>query len=204
MRMYIVCIICAMTFIACINIWLGSPIFEYSPWFVILAVIVTTIFQIAIDGLIAFIFARVPDNKFSLKSKFFNISKKQQRFYEKLGIKKWKDYVVDLGKLNGFSKSKVQNPNSVEYIDKFLIESHRGVWAHRIGCVAGFLGIFLFPLEYAIVIGIPVAIVNLILSGLPILILKYNVPKLQAVKKRLIRLDEQQIECKNKYVETKI
>ena len=56
---------------------------------------------------------------------------------------------------------------------------------------------FLFPLKYALVIGIPVAVVNLILNILPTMILRYNVPKLTVVLKRL----ERQARLKNKQLE---
>ena len=187
MVLYICSIVGAMTLIAGFNIWLGTPVFGYSAWFVVLAVVSTTVFQIAIDGLFAFIVNKLPNKWFDEKNKHFVVSKRAVKFYEALKIRKWKDKVIELGGLGGFRKNKLREPDDPEYIKRFIIECNKGIVTHRIGYFVGFLGVFLFPLKYALVIGIPVAVVNLILNILPTMILRYNVPKLTVVLKRLER-----------------
>ena len=85
----------------------------------------------------------------------------------------------------------LKSPDDPEYIKQFIIECNKGVVTHRIGYFVGFLVVFLFPLKYAFVIGVPVAVVNLFLNILPTMVLRYNTPKLQVVLKRLKRKTEQ-------------
>lgn len=189
MVLYLSIVFVAMLLIAGINIICGTA----SLWFVVLMVVATTAFQFAIDGVFAFVIARLPNRFFGLGKKCFKVSNKTQRFYEKLQIKKWKDKVWELGKTNGFSKSKLDQPKNSAYIERFIIECNKGVVVHRVGYFVGFLGIFLFPLKYAFAIGVPIALVNLFLNALPTMILRYNVPKLTAVYERL-KLRESKVE----------
>ncbi len=187
MALYLTIIIVANIIIAGANILFGTATFGYSPLFVILATIGTTVFQFAIDGLFAIIINKLPNKWFAVDKKCFQVSKKTQRFYEKLKIKKWKDKVWELGGLGGFRKNKLSDPDNPEYLERFIIESNKGIVTHRIGYFVGFLGIFLIPLKYALVIGIPVALVNLFLNILSTMILKYNLPKLHTVYKWKLR-----------------
>lgn len=188
MILYLSIIFVAMAIIATFNIIFTSA----SVWFIILAVVVTTAFQFVIDGVFAIIINKMPNKWFAMDNKHYHVSKRAQEFYEKLKIRKWKDKVWELGGLGGFRKNKLATPNNAEYIERFIVESHKGILTHRIGYFVGFLGIFIFPLKYALVIGLPIAIVNLILNILPVMILRYNIPKLKLLHKRLKRNEEMQ------------
>lgn len=176
----------AMVLICSVDIIFMSPIMNVSPWFFIFAVTVSVIYQFAIDGLFAFIVNCMPGKWFE-NNKFFEVSKKEQRFYEKLGIRSWKDKVWELGGLGGFSKSKITDPNDPEFSRRFLVESYKGEVDHIIGMFVGFTVIFIFPLKFAWLVGVPVAIVNLVLNYMPIMILRYNTPKLKVLHKRALR-----------------
>ena len=186
MILYLCIILTAMTVIATLNIFFTAT----NPWYIISMVTITTIFQFLVDGIFAIIINKLPDKWFNMNNKLFHVSKKSQEFYEKLKIRKWKDKVWELGGLGGFRKNKLNQPNNPEYIEQFIIESNKGILTHRLGYFLGFLGIFIFPLKYALGIGIPVAIVNLILNTLPVMILRYNIPKLKLLHKRLKRTEQ--------------
>lgn len=192
MILYLIIITIAMVLVALGNIIWGTAFFGYSPGFVMFAVATTTIFQFVIDGIFAIIVNKLPDKWFDVNKKCFDVSKGWQRFYEKLQIRKWKSKVWELGALAGFRKDKLYQPKEPKYIERFIIESNKGIVTHRIGYVAGFLGVFLFPLKYALVIGVPIAIVNLILNILPTMILRYNIPKLKALYIRVKRTETEQ------------
>lgn len=179
-------IIGAMTLICSLDIIFASSAMGVSPWFFVMAVCVSTVYQVAVDGLFAFLVNKIPD-KWVRGKKFFNVSKKEQKFYEKLGVHTWKDKVWELGGLGGFSKSKLADPSSPEYIEKFLIESYKGEIDHIFGMILGFTVIFIFPLKFALIVGLPVAIINMILNFMPIMILRYNTPKLMILHKRAVR-----------------
>lgn len=166
-----------------------APIMDVSPWFFVVAVVASTVYQVAVDALFAIICNQIPA-KWVKDKKFFNVSKKEQHFYEKLGIKKWKDKVLELGSLGGFSKSKINDPNDPEYAERFLIESYKGEIDHILGMIFGFSVIFIFPLKYAWMVGVPVAIVNVFLNLLSTMILRYNTPKLKVLHKRALRNQE--------------
>ena len=179
-------IVISMVIVGSLDIIIAAPIMGVSPWFFVFAIVVSVAYQFAIDGLFAFIVSKLP-NKWFENKKFFNVSKKEQRFYEKLGIRSWKDKVWELGGLGGFSKSKIVDPKDPEYSKRFLIESYKGEIDHIIGMFVGFSVIFLFPLKFAFLVGVPVGIVNMVLNYMPVMILRYNTPKLEVLHKRALR-----------------
>lgn len=191
MILYLSVVGIAVVLICGFDIIVMAPIMNVSAWYFVLAVVVSTVYQVAIDGFFAFICERIPD-RWVKDKKFFNVSKREQRFYEKLGIKKWKDKVLELGSLGGFSKSKIDDPNSPEYAEKFLIESYKGEIDHILGMIMGFTVIFIFPLRFAWIVGVPVAIVNVFLNLLSTMILRYNTPKLKILHKRALRNKEKE------------
>jgi hypothetical protein len=173
------------------NIFLGTGVFGYSPMQVIGLVCFSVLCEIVIDLILAGVVEVFPKKWVSPDCKIFQVSKKERRFYEKLGLKKWKDRVLELGILSGFRKNKVRDANSPEYLYRFLVESNKGILIHILNIVLGFLVIFCIPLKYWLVISIPVAVVNAFLGLLPVLILRYNIPKLKVAHERAVRLQKQ-------------
>lgn len=179
-------VIPAVVLICCVDVIFVAPAMSVSPWFFVVMVVVSTIYQVFIDGIFAFLCNHIPA-KWLKNKRFFEVSKKEQKFYEKLGIRAWKDKVIELGGMGGFSKSKIDDPNSPEYIERFLIESYKGEIDHITGMIAGFSVIFILPLKYAWFIGVPVAIVNVFVNMMSTMILRYNTPKLKTLHKRAMR-----------------
>ena len=188
MVLYLSTILIAMVIIFVLNVVFGAGDFaNYEIWMAC-AITLSVVVEIAISGIFSTITERIPRKCYHLDKKFYQVSKREQRFYEKLGIKYWKDKVWELGALGGFRKNKVKDPNDVAYLDRFIIEIARGMIGHIINLFAGFLVIFILPLHYWWRIGLPVAIVGFLLNLLPTFILRYNLPKLQIVHKRAVRL----------------
>lgn len=167
-----------------VNIIINPYLFSLEIWYIIVAAVSSTVAAIAIDGLFAFIIRRLPEKWFSYKLPFFSVSKKECSFYQKLGIRKWKDKVLELGNFTNFHKDKVYSPNDNEYIERFLLESNYGEIIHLVGIVVGWAVIFIFPLKYALCFGVPVALVNSVLNYLPYCILRYNTPRLLLLHRR--------------------
>ena len=72
-----------------------NPMYD---WYVyVVAVVIFTISSILLDGLVALIIRKMNEKHFDYHKKIFNASSKRIRFYESLGIKKWKDKVLELG-----------------------------------------------------------------------------------------------------------
>ena len=136
----------------------------------------------AIDGLFAFIARRLPIKWFPPEAKLFMVSTRERKIYRKLKINVWKKYIPELGGFTGFHKDKMRDRNSSEYVGRFLTESHYGVLGHVLGAIFGF-AVMLLPFLRPISMGLPIAVVNFILSILPTMILRYNTPSLCKVYK---------------------
>ena len=200
MILYLSIVFGAVALIAGLNIGFGSFDFNHSALWVICAVVLSTIVEIAIQGIIATIVKHLPDKWFAHDKKLFKISKKERNFYEKLKIRAWKDKVWELGGLGGFRKNKIADKNDPEYLLKFVVESNKGIVDHVVGIFLGFLVIFILPLKYALVIGVPVAFVNVVLCTMPTMILRYNIPKLMVAyerARRTLALEKKQAEKKS-------
>ncbi len=152
-------------------------------------------------GIITLITRILPKKVFSPYRKRFRVNDKENKLYNKLKIKKWKDRIPELGKLSGFSKSEISEPNNPNYIFKFLTENCIAEALHFYSIVAGLLVFIFLPREYVFTIGLPIFFLNLILHLMPILVQRYLRPKFFKLYNRLLRQkDEQEIIDKNKNV----
>jgi len=144
---------------------------------------------IAIDGIVAWIVRRMPERWFSPEGRLYAVSKRERTLLRALGIDYWKRFVPELGCFTGFHKDRVAEPGSVTYLERFLLESNYGAVGHILGAILGFL-ILLLPFCQPLSKGIPIAIVNFVLSMLPTCILRYNTPSLRRLLKRARREEE--------------
>jgi len=181
MILYPAIIIFSIIIIATLTAIFGSSIYGYTPTYAIIAVILGTVIEIAIDAVIAIIIVLLPKRFFNPFSKIFSVDKKERNFYEKIAIRKWKDLVFAEF---GFDKKSVKNPTNNEYIFKFLQETCIAETMHFISIFLGFLLVLVFPLEYALSFPLPIAFVNLVLQIPPVMIQRYNRPKLILLYKR--------------------
>ena len=173
-----------MTIISIVNVFVSKPIFGFSIEYIVIAVVVSTVAVIIVDGIFATIVRRaLPEKWFIQTKKRFCAGKKECRFYEKLGIKKWKDKVLELGVFTNFRKNKIANPTDNEYIARYIMEANYGIICHLACVIFGYLIVFVYPLEYFLCFGVPVATVNAVLNLMPLFILRYNLPKLHTLYK---------------------
>ena len=187
MILYLSIVFGGTALISLLNILLGSYDFNHSAIWVICAVVLSVIVEIAIQGVVATIVKHLPNKWFTHDKKIFKISKHERKFYEKIKIRSWKDRVWELGALGGFRKNKIADPNSPEYLLQFVVESNKGVTDHIVGILVSFLVIFILPFKYALRIGLPVALVACLLCILPTMILRYNIPKIMVAYERARR-----------------
>ncbi len=154
----------------------------------IIAVVMLVIIQIVIDAIFATVVRwLLPEKLFSIDRLKFCATKKEMRFYEKLGIKRWKDKALELGAVTGFRKNKLSNPNDNEYVKRFIIEANYGIAVHVCCIVFGFL-IMLANLFYPLLwVTLPITLTSVFLNLLPIFILRYNLPKLHTLYKFNLR-----------------
>ena len=170
--------------IAMILVFLGNyfwfPV-DYSLLKISLLTIMLPFLMVAWDGISATLIRHALPNKWFTKDvKIHHVSKAECKFYELLGIKYWKDHVLELGMFTSFSKKKVADPNDPAYVERFIMECNYGVQVHLWNLILGFFPLLLFfPDEIAKRFILPASIANAILSLLPTMILRYNVPRLK-------------------------
>jgi len=183
---YIAVIVCGWAVIIALN-WIFTVI---PPWLIALGVIGSTVVIIAVDGFAAHL-CHVAQPRMDPFSKFFNVTKRQKVILTKLGVKKLKNYLPDLGGFVKFKKGKIVDPKSKEYVYAYIMESCSGELGHIFGAIFGFLILLIFPpwvplfSGYWLTLTLPVACVNFVLCLLPPLALRYNRHALTQIYQRL-------------------
>ena len=181
--MYYFFILISMAVISAVDIFLIPGIKDLGAGYVIGYVALTTFAVIAVDLIFAGIVRwLLPQKLFTPDKKSFSAGKRACRFYEKLGIKKWKEKIPELGKLTNFRKNKITDPKNNEYVARYITEANYGISVHLSGMLFGFL-VVLINLKYWYCIGLPVGIVNVVYNALSFFILRYNLPKLHTLYK---------------------
>lgn len=181
MLLYAIIILICIAFITALNILLPGPLAAQGVLAPLLAVTLSTVAVIAVDGLLAFLIRRLPERWFTRGKRIFTVSRRECHFYRALGVRQWKDKIPELGMFTGFHKNRVYRPQDNTYVARFILECNYGAVIHLVGALLGFLIIFIYPLAFAPWVGIPVAFVNLVLNLLPFFALRYNTPKLEAL-----------------------
>ncbi len=194
--MLYLCIICTCSsIIVLFNGLLFSKLLSLNFFQITILTIICVITQILVDLILALIVRRCLPNKwFGINNKRFGAKSKERLFYEKIGIKRWKDKVLELGALSGFRKNKIQEPKNNDYLARYILEANYGVVVHYVCIILGFSIALIFPKEYFLHFCLPVSIVNAILNLLPLFVLKYNLPKLFMIYK----LNDKQLFNKDK------
>jgi len=180
---YIISISGAAILISLVNFIFGGIYTFLSLGQTFLRVILGVIAVIAVDGILAFIVRRLPEKWFAPEARLFSVSKREADLYRRSKINVWKKFVPELGCFTGFHKDKIRDPHNSAYIGRFLLESNYGVLGHVLGALFGF-SIMLLPFLRPLSMGLPIAIVNFILSMLPTFILRFNTPPLRRIYRR--------------------
>ncbi|GHU98469.1 hypothetical protein FACS1894211_02250 [Clostridia bacterium] len=189
MLLYIIVIIACASVFNALDCLVFIPPPDTPVWFVSLGVWGSTVAVIALDALLAWA-CRAARNRMNPFSRFFAVSQKGKRVLTKLGVRRFKRFLPDLGKVVKFAKGKIAEPDNKDYIYQYMLESCSGELGHWAGILFGFLIVFLFPLKYCLYFGIPVAFVNAVLSLLPALSLRYNRYALTLLYKKLERKEQ--------------
>ncbi|MBQ9132576.1 MAG: hypothetical protein IJX62_08940 [Clostridia bacterium] len=143
----------------------------------------------AIDGLMAFVTRRLPERWFLPEARLFSVGKWEKDLYRRTRINAWKKYVPEWGCFTGFHKDKMQSPDDSAYLGRFLLESNYGVAGHLAGALLGFLLLLIPPLR-PLTVALPVAVINMILSLLPTMILRFNTPALRRLYRRTLEREQ--------------
>ena len=181
MILYGAIILVCMALIAVFSALFGGPALGFGAGYAVICTVLSTAAVIALDGLFAFLLRRLPEKWFMYTRRFFTVSARGARFYEKLGIRKWKNKIPELGGFTGLRKNKIDRPYDNAYLSRYLTEACYGVMIHLVTVFTGYLIIFICPLRYWLCFGFPIATVNAVLNVLPIFVLRYNTYKLNVL-----------------------
>lgn len=183
MLFYIVCIFGGDAAVILTSLFAGrEALSSYSNLQLVIAGLLLIVACVAVDGISAFLIRRLPEKWFNYKVNFHKVGKKECSFYEHVGIKLWKDHIIELGMFTAFSKKHVANPDSPEYIERFILESNYGVWIHFVGVFIGLAIIPFYPQDMMVWMTLPAAIINGIMNLFPMMILRYNLPRLERMR----------------------
>ncbi len=105
------------------------------------------------------------------------------RWYrDNLKIQLWKDRLPQhIGK-TGFSKRHLSN-DSLDYIDRFILETCRGEWIHKKNCLCSLIMLLIDPLLVGVMFSVFVLIGNLPFAAVQ----RYNRFRLLVLRKKRIR-----------------
>ncbi len=184
MILYSAVIFIAVLLLSTGNILFSAPRFGFGAGFAILCVLLSVVAAIAVDGVFAALIRRMPEKWFAHDKKFFQVSAKEKKFYEKLKIRKWKEKIPELGQFTNFHKNKVADPHNNIYLRRYMLEACYGEAIHLVCVAVGFLIVFFFPLKYWLCFGFPVAVINALLHLPPFFILRYNFYKMKLLYQR--------------------
>ena len=180
MALYLISIIGGDLLIFIFNFFF-NPNIELVP--LIIGTAIAPVALIAWDGVIAtFIRRALPNKWYDYKVEWRKVSQKECKFYDALHIKAWKDKVLELGVFTSFSKKKIANPRSREYLEQFILECNYGWSIHLWNAVLGFALIFVYPKAFWLPVILPACIINFVLGMLPFMILRYNLPRLHRTR----------------------
>lgn len=127
----------------------------------------------AVDGLLAWIIHSIPEERINPFAPMYEVSTKERKFYEKLGVRKWKDSIPESGKqLCNFAKDKVEKPEDNIYLLKFLRETCYAETMHVLSFFLQFLLLLLPYIRLSVIL--PVLLVNGFLQLLPVIVQRYN------------------------------
>ncbi|MBO4640141.1 MAG: hypothetical protein J5710_10340, partial [Treponema sp.] len=180
MALYLISIIGGDLLIFILN-YCFNPNIELVP--LIIGCAVAPVALIAWDGVIAtFIRRALPNKWYDYKVEWRKVPEWECKFYDVLHIKAWKDKVLELGVFTSFSKKKIANPRSREYLEQFILECNYGWSIHLWNSILGFAVIFCYPKAFWLPVALPACIVNFVLGMLPFMILRYNLPRLHRTR----------------------
>ena len=185
--LYLIIVLASIIITAVINLAFTIPFALSDAAWMLLYVTVGAVAAFAIDGISALIIRRLtPAKWYAPDKKLFHVSKAERNFYNKLKIKRWKDYVPELGGFTSFHKDSLESQSDEKYLARFILEANFGVVIHIFNAILGFLVMFI-PFCRAPGIWIPVFVINFILSILPVFILRYTSYTLQRLYWRSVK-----------------
>lgn len=180
-----VCLIALGLLVACtLGLNFGVPFLGATGLDVALAVGLTFLALFIVDAVCALTIRVLPKKLVNPLHKIYHVAGWEKKLHLKLCVKVWKDIIPENGgSLAGFSKREVADKSNNDYIFLFMQETVIAELMHWLSAIFSLLVIFIYT-DIFVVVGLPLMIVNIIMNILPVIVQRYNRPKLMALYKR--------------------
>ncbi len=188
MTLYL-CIIIVATFLLVLFNALFAGL-GVSVWAIIMWSVLGVVLSIILDGIVV-LAVRLSGERINIDGAIFKERKGERRLLERLGIRKWKDLIPEMGKkLKYFDKTTVAREVNSEYFRKFIHETCLAELMHIFSLIVAPLLLVILPLKYLLNISLPIVLVNIFLNILPILVQRYTRPKLRIAYLRQLKKEQ--------------
>ncbi len=132
----------------------------------------------------------MPKSWFDYNKRIYHVTEFEKNFLVKLGIRKWKDKIPDLGNTVKFKKDKLDSSKNIDYLKRFITETCYAEILHIFCIIFAFLSLIFVPKQMLLTMALPVAIIYSLINVPSILIQRYNRPRLI---KQLTRLERNKV-----------
>ena len=147
----------------------------------------TLLVMIAVNIVCAVFFQSLVNKVHPFKD-VYRVGKWEQKMHLKLGVRLWKDKIPELGKVfAGYDKSKVGDMKDNKNVEMFIRNTIVAEYDHIFSAILGSLAIFVcLPVWH--IVGLPLVFANLAINLMPVIVQRYNRPKLMMLYARNERL----------------
>ena len=184
MILYMCIVVIGVIFTTILSLSVGLNFLSVTDGEILITIIYTFLALFVIDALVAILVRLLPKKWINPFNKIYNAKPWETKLYLKLKIRSWKDKIPETGKaLTGFGKDKILDMNDNQYIYKFMEETVYAEVMHVISAVLSIFVIFI-NLKLWYIVGLPMAVVNFVIQILPVMVQRYNRPKLKLLYDR--------------------
>lgn len=186
LRLYVSAALGASCLFTGINLWLSLAEKRFSLLYGILMPWVTLVLLI-LENAVVVLFIRylLPKKWMNPARRRFSVADWEIKFYVKLGIRRWTPLIPELGQLADFKKDKIRS-DTPAYFYRFLEETAYAELMHQWTFVFGALPVFAYGVD-GLYCTIPMCLINLLMQIPPVMIQRYNRPKLWRVYEKKCR-----------------
>lgn len=167
-----------------LGLTVGVNLLGFTDGFIIRSVANTLLLLVLINIVCACCFQWIMVKRVNPFNKRYKVHKWEEKFYLKLGVRKWKDKIPELGKLfAGFDKSQVGDLKDNEHVKHFLVETITAEYIHKFSAIFGLLAV-VACLKTWYIVGVPLLLANFVINSMPVIVQRYNRPKLMMLYAR--------------------
>lgn len=170
---------------------IGVNLLGFTDGFILRSVANTLLLLAGINIICALCFQNLLLKKINPLKSYYKPHPWEEKLYLKLGVRKWKDKIPELGKLfAGFDKSQIGDMKDNEHVKQFIAETITAEYIHKSSALFGFIAV-VGCLKTWFIVGVPLLLANIIINIMPVIVQRYNRPKLYMLYARNEKLKKQ-------------